>query len=78
MSSYHDIREAAFEANRQLPVLGLVIFTFGNVSVADRKAGVFAIKPSGVPYALLRPEEMVVVDFLQPRPPPIALGGGDA
>jgi L-ribulose-5-phosphate 4-epimerase len=63
MSSYHDIREAAFGANQQLPALGLVIFTFGNVSVADRKAGVFAIKPSGVPYASLRPEKMVVVDF---------------
>jgi L-ribulose-5-phosphate 4-epimerase len=63
MNSYQDIREAAFEANNQLPALGLVIFTFGNVSVADRKAGVFAIKPSGVPYELLSPEKMVIVDF---------------
>jgi L-ribulose-5-phosphate 4-epimerase len=63
MSNYNDIREAAFEANRQLPVLGLVIFTFGNVSVADRKAGVFAIKPSGVPYDALSAEKMVIVDF---------------
>ena len=63
MSSHKHIREEAFEANRLLPKLGLVIFTFGNVSVADKKAGVFAIKPSGVPYDLLSPEKMVVVDF---------------
>jgi L-ribulose-5-phosphate 4-epimerase len=47
----------------QLPALGLVIFTFGNASAADRKQGVFAIKPSGVPYKELTPEKMVVVDF---------------
>jgi L-ribulose-5-phosphate 4-epimerase len=47
----------------QLPQLGLVLFTFGNVSVADRDAGVFAIKPSGVPYEELSPEKMVIVDF---------------
>ena len=43
--------------------LGLVLFTFGNVSVADQNAGVFAIKPSGVAYDELSPEKMVVVDF---------------
>ena len=47
----------------QLPRLGLVLFTFGNVSAADRAAGVFAIKPSGVPYELLSPAKMVIVDF---------------
>lgn len=47
----------------QLPALGLVIFTFGNVSAVDRRQGVFAIKPSGVPYAELTPEKMVIVDF---------------
>lgn len=47
----------------QLPKLGLVIFTFGNVSAADRDLGVFAIKPSGVPYEELTPKEMVIVDF---------------
>jgi len=46
-----------------LPKLGLVLFTFGNVSAADRDLGVFAIKPSGVPYDELSPEKMVVVDF---------------
>jgi L-ribulose-5-phosphate 4-epimerase len=61
--SYQSIKEEAYEANMQLPALGLVLFTFGNVSVADRKAGVFAIKPSGVPYTQLSPEKMVIVDF---------------
>lgn len=47
----------------QLPKLGLVLFTFGNVSSADRGLGVFAIKPSGVPYGDLTPAKMVIVDF---------------
>ncbi len=63
MANYKRIRQSAYEANLQLPKLGLVIFTFGNVSVADRRLGVFAIKPSGVPYAKLTPEKMVIVDF---------------
>lgn len=63
MSIYQDIKEQAYEANMQLPKLGLVLFTFGNASAADRKAGVFAIKPSGVPYSDLSPENMVIVDF---------------
>lgn len=60
---YNDIRESAYEANMQLPKLGLVLFTFGNVSAADRNEGVFAIKPSGVPYEKLSPKKMVIVDF---------------
>jgi L-ribulose-5-phosphate 4-epimerase len=60
---YQAIKEQAYEANMQLPALGLVLFTFGNVSVVDRSAGVFAIKPSGVPYTLLTPDSMVIVDF---------------
>lgn len=63
MSSYADIQSAAYEGNMQLPKLGLVLFTFGNVSAADHTKGVFAIKPSGVPYEALSPEKMVVVDF---------------
>lgn len=61
--NYQAVKEEAYHANMQLPALGLVLFTFGNVSVVDRKAGVFAIKPSGVPYAQLSPEKMVIVDF---------------
>ena len=63
MTSYRHIREEAFAANMQLPQLGLVLFTFGNVSAADRSKAVFAIKPSGVPYADLSPDKMVIVDF---------------
>ena len=63
MSNYQDIKEQAYLANMQLPKLGLVLFTFGNVSAADRAKGVFAIKPSGVPYEDLSAEKMVIVDF---------------
>ena len=63
MSNYQDIKEQAYQANMQLPKLGLVLFTFGNVSAADRSKGVFAIKPSGVPYEDLSPDKMVIVDF---------------
>lgn len=63
MSKYQHIKQSAYEANMQLPKLGLVLFTFGNVSAADRELGVFAIKPSGVPYEDLTPEKMVIVDF---------------
>ncbi len=60
---YKDIKEEAYEGNMQLPQLELVLYTFGNVSVADHDLGVFAIKPSGVPYAQLTVESMVIVDF---------------
>ena len=63
MSKYTHIQESAYEANKRLPKLGLVLFTFGNVSAADRDLGVFAIKPSGVPYEDLTPAKMVIVDF---------------
>src|SRR5688572_22202627 len=63
MSKYQHIQEAAYAANMQLPKLGLVLFTFGNVSAADRSAGLFAIKPSGVAYEELSPDKMVIVDF---------------
>ena len=63
MSRYEQIKQEAYQANMQLPKLGLVLFTFGNVSVADRKEKVFAIKPSGVPYDNLSADNMVIVDF---------------
>jgi L-ribulose-5-phosphate 4-epimerase len=63
MSTYEQIKEEASAANRQLPRMGLVILNFGNCSVADQQAGVFAIKPSGMPYEDLEPEKMVIVDF---------------
>ena len=63
MPKYEHLQQAAYTANMQLPKLGLVLFTFGNVSAVDRSLGVFAIKPSGVPYDDLSPEKMVIVDF---------------
>ncbi|WP_411275483.1 L-ribulose-5-phosphate 4-epimerase AraD [Daejeonella sp.] len=63
MSIYKHIQQSAYDANMQLPELGLVLFTFGNASAADRSLGVFAIKPSGVPYKELSPDKMVIVDF---------------
>ncbi len=63
MNPYQTLQETCYEANMQLQALGLVIYTFGNVSAVDRNAGVFAIKPSGVPYEVLRPEDIVILDF---------------
>jgi len=63
VTRYDKIKQAAYDANMQLPQLGLVLFTFGNVSVIDRELKVFAIKPSGVPYKDLSPDKMVIVDL---------------
>lgn len=63
MTIYKDLKNECYQANMQLNALGLVVYTFGNVSAVDRKNGVFAIKPSGVPYEDLKPEDMVIVDF---------------
>jgi len=62
MTGHLDLRERVFEANREIVRAGLVILTFGNVSGIDRAAGVMAIKPSGVPYDVLGPESIVLVD----------------
>ena len=61
MSRFDAIREECCAANAALPAAGLVDLTFGNVSVCDREAGVFAIKPSGVSYDKLAPSDMVIV-----------------
>ena len=63
MSAYQELKESCYEANMMLPQLGLVVYTFGNVSVVDRDKAVMAIKPSGVDYTVLRPQDMVIVDF---------------
>ena len=60
---HRTLREEGYVANRQLGASGLVDLTFGNASVFDPGAGVFAIKPSGVPYAELTPGKMVLVDL---------------
>lgn len=62
-SSYKELKQECYEANMQLDALGLVIYTFGNVSAVDRAKGVFAIKPSGVPYEVLKPEDIVILDY---------------
>lgn len=63
MSSYKALKQEVYDANMRLPELDLVLFTFGNASAVDREKGVFAIKPSGVPYEDLKPEDIVIVDF---------------
>ena len=60
----HDVlKEAVWRANLELVASGLVVLTWGNVSGADRAAGVMAIKPSGVAYDVMRPEDMVVLSL---------------
>lgn len=63
MSRFPALIEECLAANITLPATGLVDLTFGNVSVCDRSAGVFAIKPSGVDYSALRAEDIVVLDL---------------
>lgn len=58
-----DLKREAYEANRELPQQGLINLTFGNASALDRARGIFAIKPSGIAYADLRPAHMVLVDL---------------
>jgi L-ribulose-5-phosphate 4-epimerase len=62
-SKYKALKEECYKANMQLNELNLVVYTFGNVSAVDRANRVFAIKPSGVPYGILKPEDIVIVDF---------------
>ena len=58
-----ELKKQVYEANMELPKYGLVTFTWGNVSAIDRESGLFVIKPSGVEYDKLTPEDMVVVDL---------------
>jgi len=58
-----ELKREAYEANIQLPRQGLINLTFGNASAIDRSRGIFAIKPSGVDYEVLKPEDMVLVDL---------------
>ncbi|MDV3517589.1 class II aldolase/adducin family protein, partial [Lentilactobacillus otakiensis] len=58
-----DLKKEVYDANMRLPQLGLVTFTWGNVSAIDRDKGLFVIKPSGVEYDKMKPSDMVVVDL---------------
>jgi len=57
------LKREVYEANMLLPKYGLVTFTWGNVSGIDRESGLFAIKPSGINYENLTPDDMVIVDL---------------
>src|SRR5512142_2037606 len=59
----HDLRTAVWEANLELVRKGLVLYTFGNASGISRAESLVVIKPSGVPYDVLRPEHLVVTDL---------------
>ncbi len=63
MIMYGELKEKVYLANMRLPKENLVKFTWGNVSQVDRKSGVIAIKPSGVEYDVLSPDDIVVVDI---------------
>ena len=58
-----ELKKKVYEANILLPKYGLVTFTWGNVSEIDRESGLFVIKPSGVDYDVMTPEDMVVMDL---------------
>ncbi len=58
-----ELKKQVYEANMLLPAYKLITFTWGNVSGIDREKGLFVIKPSGVEYELLKPEDMVVLDL---------------
>ena len=57
------LKKEVYEANMELPKRGLITYTWGNVSGIDRESGLFVIKPSGVDYDKLSPEDMVVMDL---------------
>ena len=57
------LKEEVYKANMDLPKYGLVTFTWGNVSEIDPETGYFAIKPSGVEYDELTPDDMVIMDL---------------
>jgi len=61
--SFTELKEKVYEANMQLQRLGLVVYTFGNVSEVDRSKECVAIKPSGISYEKLRVEDIVIVDY---------------
>ena len=63
MSKYTEIKDQVYKCNMELPRRNVVIYTFGNVSAIDRDAGVVAIKPSGVSYERLKPQDIVILDL---------------
>jgi len=62
-SEYGELRSRCYELNMEIPRRNLAIYTWGNVSIIDRKRSVFAIKPSGVSYDSLKPGDIVIVNL---------------
>jgi L-ribulose-5-phosphate 4-epimerase len=62
-SPYRELKERAWAANQEIPKRSLAIYTFGNASALDAARGVVAIKPSGVAYDALTPDDIVIVDI---------------
>jgi L-ribulose-5-phosphate 4-epimerase len=62
-SPYRELKERAWAANQEIPKRGLAVYTFGNASALDAARGVMAIKPSGVDYARLTIDDLVVIDL---------------
>lgn len=60
---FNTLKQNVFQANLDLVKHGLVIFTWGNVSAIDRENGIVIIKPSGVSYDTMKPEDMVLIDL---------------
>src|SRR5256885_16171421 len=58
-----ELRKQVLEANLEIVRQGLVLYTFGNASGISRAEGLVAIKPSGVPYETMRPEDLVITDL---------------
>ncbi len=63
MTGFEELKEACWKANMEIPRHKLAVYTFGNVSVLDSSGDIFAIKPSGVPYDEMEPDDMVLVDL---------------
>ena len=63
MKMLEKLKQQVYDANMELPKRGLITYTWGNVSGIDREAGLFVIKPSGVDYDVLKPEDMVVMNL---------------
>jgi L-ribulose-5-phosphate 4-epimerase len=63
MSAFKELKKQCYKWNMELPRQGLVLYTFGNLSICDREKGVMAIKPSGVPYETLTADDIVVLDL---------------
>ena len=68
MTTARELKEAVYRANMALVESGLVMGTFGNVSAIDRAAGIFVIKPSGVPYGALSADDMVAISLDTGKP----------